>query len=475
MTALRTIRDHILLTFSDWFDESWYLRQYPDVASSGTDPVAHYLAFGALEERDPGPSFSTRAYLEENRDVAASRLNPLVHFLRHGIQEGRTPRASEISQGPVIEGIPVIGEDDRGAARASIDGASVRTIGIVIKNGASPPPTAFIRVLLPWREISRSAPYRPIIIDAVRLLAADVASFDAVVIQRDAIAPRVVPDVIDNLRERGVPYLFEIDDLLWDLPGDHPDRAEYEGSKSSIVLLMRHARMVSTSTENLRSEISRHNLSSMVVPNSSWFECWEKPIDSRLADEVRRAHGLDPDRPRILYMGSASHALDVEMVAPAIAAVTRARPDVDVVQVGGGRLAPSARAIAVPARFRAYEEFVQWFRIVAGGSSIGIAPLRGTRFDSMKSDIKALDYARAGLPAIFSDVEPYRGSVIHGQTGLLVGNSSDSWTAAILGLLDDEPARAHLVTGAEQWASGRSHEARAALEQFMREALGRNL
>jgi glycosyltransferase involved in cell wall biosynthesis len=70
-------------------DMEWYLKRYPDVALSGTDPLAHYIAFGASEGRDPGPGFSTHGYLENNPDVEAQGLNPLLHYLTFGWDEGR--------------------------------------------------------------------------------------------------------------------------------------------------------------------------------------------------------------------------------------------------------------------------------------------------------------------------------------------------------------------------------------------------
>lgn len=78
--ALR--RDMRLLHASDLFDGDWYLAEYPDVAGTGIDPAEHYLRFGALEGRDPGPQFRTAAYLRDHPDLAEGRGNALLHFLR---------------------------------------------------------------------------------------------------------------------------------------------------------------------------------------------------------------------------------------------------------------------------------------------------------------------------------------------------------------------------------------------------------
>ncbi len=85
------LSDADLLKRSEWFDAKWYLSRYPDVAENGADPVEHYLSFGGMEGRNPGPRFSTKRYLEANADVAESGANALVHYLRYGQREGRKP------------------------------------------------------------------------------------------------------------------------------------------------------------------------------------------------------------------------------------------------------------------------------------------------------------------------------------------------------------------------------------------------
>ena len=71
------------------FDAAWYLAQNPDLAAAGLDPVAHYLAAGALELRSPGPGFDALAYHLANPDVAAAGMPALVHWRLYGQHEGR--------------------------------------------------------------------------------------------------------------------------------------------------------------------------------------------------------------------------------------------------------------------------------------------------------------------------------------------------------------------------------------------------
>ena len=75
-----------LVRRSGLFDPAWYVREYPDVATLGIDPVEHYLKVGAALLRDPCEHFSTRYYLRANPEVAAARINPLIHFSCAGQQ-----------------------------------------------------------------------------------------------------------------------------------------------------------------------------------------------------------------------------------------------------------------------------------------------------------------------------------------------------------------------------------------------------
>jgi GT2 family glycosyltransferase len=75
---------------SGLFDPEWYVRNNPDVAKAGVDPLSHFLRFGDAEGRPPGPRFDSHSYAAAWPDVAASGLGPLEHFLRIGHAAGRS-------------------------------------------------------------------------------------------------------------------------------------------------------------------------------------------------------------------------------------------------------------------------------------------------------------------------------------------------------------------------------------------------
>lgn len=95
LRSLRSIADPDaemrLVAKAGLFDAAWYLRQYPDVAAAGVDPLRHFLNIGWREHRNPNPLFDTRYYLATYDDVKRAGVNPLVHYLRRGAREGRNP------------------------------------------------------------------------------------------------------------------------------------------------------------------------------------------------------------------------------------------------------------------------------------------------------------------------------------------------------------------------------------------------
>ena len=71
------------------FDRDFYISTYPEILSSGLDPVKHFIKVGWLEGRNPNKNFDTRFYLQCYSDVKLSGINPFYHFLKWGNKEGR--------------------------------------------------------------------------------------------------------------------------------------------------------------------------------------------------------------------------------------------------------------------------------------------------------------------------------------------------------------------------------------------------
>ena len=81
---------------SQWWDAGWYLRHHPDLWASKIDPLAHFMAHGGEEGRDPSAYFSSSAYAVcyAEQMQASGQRNPLVHFITQGRHHGCLPLPS---------------------------------------------------------------------------------------------------------------------------------------------------------------------------------------------------------------------------------------------------------------------------------------------------------------------------------------------------------------------------------------------
>ena len=72
-TALHPLgNDVLLIERSGLFDREHYLKQYPEVAESGIDPIVHFLTVGAKEGKNPSPYFDTVYYARQMDDARSS-------------------------------------------------------------------------------------------------------------------------------------------------------------------------------------------------------------------------------------------------------------------------------------------------------------------------------------------------------------------------------------------------------------------
>lgn len=63
------------------FDREFYLRTNPDVAAARVDPLKHYLAHGAAEQRQPHPLFDPAHYQAACPEARGAERNLLLQFL----------------------------------------------------------------------------------------------------------------------------------------------------------------------------------------------------------------------------------------------------------------------------------------------------------------------------------------------------------------------------------------------------------
>ncbi|MFC7493256.1 MULTISPECIES: glycosyltransferase [unclassified Nocardioides] len=281
-----------------------------------------------------------------------------------------------------------------------------------------------------------------------RLVASDYADglvarpFDAMVLVRNALDADQAERVLARARAAGTRVVLDLDD---DLLTDHAvDRLTAQGwDPDGLAALRRLVPEVDTvvvSTPVLADLLSGLNPNIVCRPNELDPRLWSRTVTT-----------VDPPgdtAARVLYMGSATHTDDLALLDGVVAAVSdRLGREVvlEIVGVTPGD-ADGVRRL-VPERTD-HPGFVTWLREQAPRWDAAVAPLADTEFNGCKSDLKLLEYALLGLPAVASDVGPYAGSSL----ARLTANTTEAWTVALAdairaGRAGAEPAAAAVRAG----------------------------
>ncbi len=261
-----------------------------------------------------------------------------------------------------------------------------------------------------------------------------------------------IQELVNRVRLKGIRLIYCLDDSYPDLESVSSGRPASE-VMPVVAFLLRQANAVLVTTPALRQRLLEYNAHIYVLPNQ---------LDERLL--VYRPPGLISglvDRGRIVIgcMGTFTHDDDFLSVLPALRSTCERHAGQVEIQVIGmvDRAETKSQLQALPVRFiyprieeHEYPLFMLWFTGHVRWD-IAISPLKATPFNNCKSDVKFLDYAALGVPAVLSDSPAYSSSVQQMQNGWLVANSTDAWEHALETLIGDASLRYKLATGASQY------------------------
>ncbi|HMC10967.1 MAG TPA: glycosyltransferase, partial [Pirellulaceae bacterium] len=229
--------------------------------------------------------------------------------------------------------------------------------------------------------------------------------------------------LLEQRRAAGQITAFEANDYYYDIQPWNPlsakwlDRTIQDSFRQGLTL----ADAVQTSTE----ELARR-----------WRERTPRPV-AVFPNQLTDVPPLTPLAQRPLTIGwggSPGHFADWYHVAPVLEKWLLAHPDVHLAVMNHEFAKPFIQLPASPAplprgergrgegveryRFTSFGSLAEYLRFLRG-LDIGLAPLLPTDYNRCRSDVKFLEYASQGVAGIYTDLETYRCSVVHGETGLL--------------------------------------------------------
>lgn len=236
-----------------------------------------------------------------------------------------------------------------------------------------------------------------------------------------------------------IPVVADVDDLITDVPALHMKHSEYSNIKDGITGHWRDADILTVTNRQLKEALKKYNENIHIFPNLIDIDIWGLSKES-----ARKTRGNIV----IGYAGSVSHGYEFKTVLPAIKEIlAKYRGKVVFRSIG---CAPAAgEEIAGLEHIKQVGSYKEYAGILAGsGFDIVLAPLEENLFNRCKSDIKFLEYSICGYPGIYSNVGPYKESVKDGVTGILTGNTTNEWVAAMERMIEDFELRETLAKNA---------------------------
>jgi glycosyltransferase involved in cell wall biosynthesis len=266
---------------------------------------------------------------------------------------------------------------------------------------------------------------------------------DAIVIQRDF--PRhlaLYQTVTDWARAQSKPIIYELDDLLLELPDGHPEKEYFDTVGDVMHQAITEADAVIVSTISLAEYVRAYNPNTWLLPNYLDDASWalrSKPPSKTSGPIV------------IGYMGGATqtHLPDLQMVLPALKRLREQYAHKVLLRFWGTfppELKGTPQVEFIEETFPDYETFGRYFS--KQDVDIVIAPLKDNLFNRCKSGIKFLEYSALGVPGIYSRIAPYEGVVVHGKNGFLA-SSSQEWEMYLRTLIGDRKLRLTLGKAAQ--------------------------
>jgi GT2 family glycosyltransferase len=289
------------------------------------------------------------------------------------------------------------------------------------------PPSAHIRLL----ERIRSNPggihaFRRM--HAEELLAAvKEGKIRAALIQRTHMPANIWEKLKPYAASGQLRYLLDLDDDLLHVPAHKDPQKIYESYRPVLTDIIRHAAIVTVSTERLYQKVAALAARVALLPNGLSRRIWGGELPQHSPDKIFR----------VLYMGSKTHDADLRMLMPALERVAARHSEfrLSLVGVVHEKFTNPPRwmeCVAIPEEATEYPLFILWLKQQAGAFDCGIAPLEGMDFNANKSPLKVLEYAGLGLPVLASAGSVY--GELQGQAPfmVLVEDDPSAWEYALL-------------------------------------------
>jgi glycosyltransferase involved in cell wall biosynthesis len=250
------------------------------------------------------------------------------------------------------------------------------------------------------------------------LTVGDLAGANYLILYRCTTGPAL--SLVRLAKAKKIPVIYELDDDLLALPDEEwGKRCIGRGLSWIVSLFLREACIIKAGSAELAERLNNRGYFTIYQPYPVKF--------------IQRKEGAPPDSPyKIGYFGTRHHQSDILAIFPALEAVQIILNDQVSFEFIGccPQDVSGLKNVEVFQPVVGYERFLEF--LAERNWALGLVPLRQTHFNEAKSDSKFRDLSAAGIIGIYSDVLPYRESVIDGLNGWLCGEAPKDWIEIIV-------------------------------------------
>lgn len=290
---------------------------------------------------------------------------------------------------------------------------------------------------------------------------------EADIIQLGRIAPAgPLRDTMKRLQDKGVKLVLEFDDNVFQVNPYSPHYLDYgteeytdeatgiqiwkdgvggfslEANRNRLESIKEGARMVDliTVTQPILADVFREfNPNVVCLPNCVDPSKWQKLPLKREKDEIR-----------LFWQGGCSHFIDWLHLTNVLPRVMAKYPQVMIVIMGqlyDGTLKDVPKDRIEHHKWVHFEAYP--LKVATLDPDIALIPLDDNHFNACKSNIKWVEMAAMGVPAVVSAVSPYK-EAYDGKNMVMVDNDDESWFQGICTLIDDAVLRASIGGAAQK-------------------------
>lgn len=276
----------------------------------------------------------------------------------------------------------------------------------------------------------------------------DLEGINVAILQR--IASPLAIRLIRQMQQRGVKVLFDIDDLLTEMPAFLASAAAMAELKPLLERTLRIVDGITVATPRLSERLAFYN-HCHVTPNCP-APLLTAPVQAKEEDGC------------VTLLMASSDSVRFDFIAPVLKDLLNdCAFKVRLIALGPPGDYLESEGLPVErypnmdyGAFRAFAASLP--------DALGVIPLDDSPFSACKSAIKFMDYALAGIPSVCSAVPPYTDVVRDGETGLLAENTVESWLKALKLACASHELRRTLASNArrevnEQWSLNNAADA----------------